>query len=200
MVGWLAKKAQNSRVYMCIKEVKWTLESADAIQRAMILALAQLLRGQMVKESNFPLQVLNRPLDYDRDELMQAYDGFEDIRNQNNQLLETTKKNMRRFGANLPQFSIDHAVNVGKSVEFWMSTLGAGVCPERRDDVREIWSYLASSYSHLPEAIVALRKVEELTAEMTGSEDYEMFDLIDEDWLRFCRFFPEAFSRELRLD
>ena len=29
MLGWLAKKGENPRIYMCIKEIKWDLEKAE---------------------------------------------------------------------------------------------------------------------------------------------------------------------------
>ena len=40
MAGWLAKKMQNSIVYMCIKEVNWELETTGKGHHANILALA----------------------------------------------------------------------------------------------------------------------------------------------------------------
>lgn len=198
MVGWFAKKAQNSRVYMCIKEVKWTLEAADPVKRATILALAQLLRGQVVNETDFPADTFSRPLDYSRDELMRVYEGFENIRNQNNFQIDAAQKNMRRLGMELPQFSVDHAKNTGRSIELWMCTIGAGICPERRDDVRLIWSYLAQSYSFVPDAIAGLRRVERQTTEMTGFVDQGMFSVTNEDWMECCQFFPDAFFKELR--
>ena len=44
MFGWLQKKSENARVHMCVKELKWDLESASPLRRAKILAMAQLLR------------------------------------------------------------------------------------------------------------------------------------------------------------
>ncbi|MCH7777634.1 MAG: hypothetical protein IH878_14020 [Gemmatimonadetes bacterium] len=201
MLGWLAKKGESSRVYMCIKTVKWDLETGSAVKRATVLALAQLLRAEMLAQSGIPMDVLDRPLDYSRNDLLSFYDLLETARNQNTMQIEATKKNMRHLGMELPQFAVDHAKTTGQGLEVWMCTLGAGIVPERRDDVRTIWSYLAGSLDHVGEAISHLREVEQQTAAMTGIEDTGMFSVIDtNDWTEQCGFVPSVFSKELHLD
>jgi hypothetical protein len=197
MLGWLAKRAENSRVYMCIKEAKWELEAATIVKRATILALAQLLRGQMVAHTDFPRDVLNRPLDYPRDQLLEVYKIFETIRNQNALSINATKESLRRVGLGLPQFSEDHAKNTGRGIEVWMCTVGAGICPDRREDVRSIWRYLSGATPQLGDAISQLREVEYKTMEMTGSSSDQMFGLSDREWSDFCRFVPEAFAKNI---
>jgi hypothetical protein len=184
---------------MCIKEVKWTLEMGDPLKRATIFALAQMFRAQMFDEESLPADLLHQPFNYSRDQLMKIYEILETIRNQNTLQIEATKRGMRNVGMELPQFSIDHAKNAGRSLEVWMATIGVGVCPERRDDVRLIWSYLNGSRDQLPDAISSLRKIEEKTAVMTGSSA-DMFNLRNEEWLDICNFLPEAFVKERRLD
>lgn len=133
MLGWLAKKGQQSRVYMCIKEVKWDLESADAVRRAMIVAMATIIRVDVIEGSGLPQEVLNRPLDYSRDDLMRFYVQLEDIRNANNLQIQNVQKMMRRFGTELPDFAIEHAKLTGRALEVWMCTIGAGIAVDRRD-------------------------------------------------------------------
>jgi hypothetical protein len=198
MVGWLAKKAQNSRVYMCIKEVKWELETATPLRQATILALAQYFRGRMLREMDVPDAMLDKPLDYSRSDLWSIYDILETLRNQNTLQLDATIKNARRIGMELPQFSIDHAKATSRALEVWMATLGAGIVPDRRDDVRAIWSHLSGSLEHVEEAIIQLRTVEQRTSEMTGMPAEEMFAEINpNDWLAYCRFVPSALSSGL---
>ena len=98
MLGWLASKGQNSRVYMCIKEVKWELETADAVKRATVLAVAQFLRDEALSAAEISMDVLDRPLDYRRDDLMGFYEQLETIRNHNGVQIEAIKRNMRRLG------------------------------------------------------------------------------------------------------
>ena len=81
-----------------------------------------------------------------------------------------------------------------------MSTLGAGIVTDRRDDVRAIWAYLAGSFAHIDEAILHLRRVEEKMAAMTGVHDLVIFAMIDtRKWDNLCRFVPSAFVKELNL-
>jgi hypothetical protein len=198
MVGWLAKKAQNSRVYMCIKEVKWELETATPLKQATILALAQFIRGGMLEEVNVPHAMLDKPLDYSRRDLWSIYDVLETLRNHNTLQLDATIKNARRVGMELPQFSIDHAKATSRALEVWMATIGAGIVPDRRDDVRAIWTHLTGSYDHVGEAIIHLQNVEQRTSEMAGAPAEGMFAQIDpNDWREICRFVPSALKSEL---
>jgi hypothetical protein len=78
--------------------------------------------------------------------------------------------------------------NAQRGLEIWMCTLGAGIVPKCRDDVRLIWSYLVGSMSSLPVAIQELRSIERRTTEMTGQASTEMFgNITTEQWMEFCR-------------
>ncbi|CAD5265873.1 hypothetical protein BOSE62_30244 [Bosea sp. 62] len=55
MLGWLAKKSENARVYMCVKEVLWDLEKADGLRRATLLMLAQWFRLTMTDDGGCPI-------------------------------------------------------------------------------------------------------------------------------------------------
>jgi len=118
MLGWLVKKGQNSRVFMCIKEVKWELEAGSPLKRATILALAQIFRSDMFSELGDSQDVLDCPFDYSRADLMQFYEMLEDIRNQSTMQIEATQKNMKQFGMELPDFAVDHAKHVIKGLKY----------------------------------------------------------------------------------
>ena len=198
MAGWIAKKMQNSRVLMCIKEVKWELEAGDKMHRATILALTHFLREGMFDEDGFPEDMLDRPLDYSRDDLFQIYEGMENIRNGNTLQIEQTKKNMKNFGMNLPEFSIQHAKNMNKAIEVLMCTIGAGLTTDRRDDVRDIWKYLSGSREHIKQAIMGIKEFEVKTAEATGVPSEGMFaNRPIEEWVVACEFVPSIFVKEL---
>jgi hypothetical protein len=198
MLQWLAKKGENARVSMCIKEVKWELETADATKRAMILAVAQHFRVKFTEADNFLAGIIDRPLDFSRSDVMRWYDAFEAIRNNNALQFDATRKNMRRLvGMELPQLMVDHAKMVDRGVEVWMCTLGAGVAPDRRDEVRAIWSYLAGAFDNLPQALARLKAVAEQFATVTGADTSNMFDLDLDDvdaWRSFCRYTPAVFA------
>ena len=79
MPGWLFKKVQNARVYMCIKEVKRYLEMADTIRRAAIIVVAQLTRCEALDDAHIPAHAFDHPLDYPRDNLFRFYEMFETV-------------------------------------------------------------------------------------------------------------------------
>jgi hypothetical protein len=216
MLGWLKTKMQNSRVFVCVKDIKFVLENADQKRRAVILALASWFRMTTLADEHNALQGLDRPLDYGRDELMRFYGILEDIRNLSIVQFEALKRNVPKDAAamrrnadsiglrfegpsELPQFAIDHAKNAQRGLEIWMCTLGAGIVPKCRDDVRLIWSYLVGSMSSLPVAIQELRSIERRTTEMTGQASTEMFgNITTEQWMEFCRYVPSSFANSLR--
>jgi len=201
--GKLATKAENARVYMCIKEVKWDLETANPVRRATVLALATFLRTEMLEASGIPCDVLDRPLDYPRDELMRFYTMMEDIRNAGQLQLKQTQKNHSRLsGENLPEFAVEHAKLTGRGMEVWMSTIGAGISTEKRDDVRAIWSKLLRSFDYLEKAIEGIRQVEKRTADMTGMppEDGIFWGLNDVSWIENCRFVRSQFVKTLDIE
>lgn len=190
MLQWIDKKGEDARVYMCIKEIKGELGVADGVQRATIMAMAQLLRQSMFNDTGTE-GVADRPLDYSRSELMQFYGGLESIRNQSAVEIERTKANMLRLGMTLPQFAIDHAKNTSRGLEIWMCTLGAGICPNRREDVRDIWSYLTGSLDYIAVAITNIKEIERRTCEMTGAGP--IFGLSYSEWFGLCEYVPSMF-------
>lgn len=197
MLQWLTNRNHDARVYMCIKEVKWDLETADPIKRAKILACAISLFQEM-RDPEFPLeQLVNRPLDYPRKDLLMIYENLENLRNDCVRQWEHMKKNMGQFGMDLPDFSEQHFKLSRRALEIWMITVGAGIAPNRRDDVREIWKMLTASKSMLEEAIESLFEVEEKTCSLTGQPG-GMFSFINPiGWKEACNFVPEQFSKEL---
>lgn len=197
MFGWLKKKAQDSRVYMCIKEVKWELESGNSVHRAKILAIATILGKEFFRSGEIPIDVVDRPLDYSREDLMGFYEVLENIRNDNTLQIVNMKKMMKKFGMEFPKFAEDHAKQTGRSLEVWMATVGAGIAIDRRDDVREIWKFLTMSKASLDEAISEIVAIENKTMEMTGQEG-GMFSAYDpEEWKDACNFLPAQFTKEL---
>jgi hypothetical protein len=199
MFGWLKKKGQDSRVYMCIKEVKWELESGAPTKRAKILAIASVSGKEFFDSGDIPISVVDRPLDYSREDLMRFYEVLEDIRNNNTLQISHTKKMMRKFGMEFPTFAEEHAKLTGRSLEVWMATVGAGIAIDRRDDVREIWNLLTQSKPSLDEAMDEIVETENKTMEMTGQEE-GMFSGYDrEEWKMACNFLPAQFSKELNI-
>ena len=191
MLGWLGRKNQDARVFMCIKEIKMVLDAEKPVGRAKILAMAQLLRLSIFHEAGIE-GAIDRPLDYSRDELMKLYSGLETVRNNSVVQMNALKKNMQNFGMELPDFSVEHAKITSRGLEVWMCTLGAGIAPNRRDDVRSIWMMLSGSLRDAPEAIANIRAVEQQTSDMTGSG--QMFALSDDEWLELCRYIPSQLS------
>jgi hypothetical protein len=197
MFGWLKKKGQDSRVYMSIKEVKWELESGDSVKQAKILAIASVLGKEFFDSGDIPVDVVDRPLDYSRDDLMRFYESLEDIRNNNTLQISHTKKMMNKMGIGFPRFAEEHAKQTGRALEVWMATVGAGIALDRRDDVREIWKILARSKSSLDEAMDEILAIENKTMEMTGQEGGMFSDYDREEWKVACNFLPAQFSKEL---
>ena len=185
--------------YMCIKEVKWELESSNPVHRAKILAIASILGKEFFRSGEIPIDVVDRPLDYSREDLMGFYEVLENIRNNNTLQIAHTKKMMGKFGMEFPKFAEDHAKQTGRSLEVWMATVGAGIAIDRRDDVREIWKLLTMSKASLDEAIAEIVATENKTMEMTGQEG-GMFSACDpEEWKDACNFLPAQFTKELNV-
>jgi hypothetical protein len=194
MLKWLLRKNEDARIYMCIKEVKWELQAADPLKRATILAMAQLVHETTIDEAI--AHALNHPLDRSREFLIELYRGLEDVRNRCRLELDATKTSMRRFGMELPQFSVEHAKITERGVEVWMCTVGAGISPHLRDEVRQIWAYLVDARGHVELAIEKLRDIERRTCEMTGAAG--MFPpMSDEQWEDLCGYVPTMFRGRL---
>ncbi len=108
MFGWFQKKGENARVYMSTKEVTWEIDGAEQLYRAKILAIASALRDTMFEDGELPSEVLDRPLDFSRAELMQVYGILEDIRNNARSQLEQLKKVAPSVGMEIPEFALEH--------------------------------------------------------------------------------------------
>lgn len=198
MFGWLQKKAENSRVYMVTKEVLWELEAAPMTRRAVILVVAQGLRLVAMEPSGIPRNLLSRPLDYPRTDLTQAYNFVEDARNANTMQLSDMQKTSKRFGIDLPDFMIDHAKAVGRGLDVWLATIGAGIAPDMRDQTRDVWGMLSGSTGSLVDAIREIRTIEQGLAQYGGQPASSMFgDLTNEELVEACYFLPESFQQRL---
>jgi hypothetical protein len=135
MFKWLARKAEDSRVYMCTKEVKGELERATSLKRATILALAQLFRQGPFAEPELR-ELFDRPLDHSREKLLKLYTGLETIRNRNKVQCDRMRANHPHIvGIALPPFMVEQAKATNRGLEVWMCTLGAGLSPHLRNDV-----------------------------------------------------------------
>lgn len=196
-MGWLTKKLQNSRVHMTIKEVKWDLESGGELRQAKLLALSSVLGNEFFEECDIPYDVVNRPLDYSRSDLMRFYEALEDIKIGMTQQLDELKKMSSQVGMQFPKFAQDHAEDTRRALEIWMSTVGAGIVVDRRDDVRDIWKLLRQSKLSLDIVMDDILAVEQKTAEMTGQESFTFALISREDWKHYCDFVPSQFSKEL---
>lgn len=194
MFGWLKTKGENSRVYMCTKEVKWELERGDGIKSAMILALAQFFRVAMLEEIGVPQDMIDRPPIYPRDDLMRIYSAVEGMRNQNRLQLARSKKVSANIGIELPEFVEQHTKNCERALEVWMCTLGTGIQPDIRPDVRLIWQYLSVSPASLEAGVARLFEIEHMIAEMSGTPESMFEGVTAHEWIAECAFVPAMFK------
>tara|TARA_R110002012_G_scaffold260739_2_gene442461 strand:- start:594 stop:1199 length:606 start_codon:yes stop_codon:yes gene_type:complete len=201
MFSWLVKKNQNARVHMCIKEVKWTLETFDPVRRATILVMASGISEDLFdnEDIGIPLDVVNRPLDYSRNDLMGFYEILEDVHNNQALQRQQTKKMLVQMGMEFPEFAEENAKDANTALNIWMVTVGSGIVIDRRDDVRDIWRLLIDSRPFIADAITHILQIQELTAQMTGQEveimDEESVDIMKQ----LSNFCPEQFSKELNI-
>jgi hypothetical protein len=80
MFGWLAKKNEDARVYMCVKEVKWDIEKSDELRRAVILVMAHIQRIGMSEDEDLK-RIIDNPFAFDRRDAVFLYVRLEDLRN-----------------------------------------------------------------------------------------------------------------------
>lgn len=191
-MGWLADRAFDARVAMTTKELLWDIESASALRRAMILALAQLLRTEMFGSPNLPSAVLSQPEDFGRPGIGQYYWNLETVRNNAVAQQETLQRNLPQLGLALPQFTIDHARNTQRALELWMVTLGCAVHSKSRPETIKCWNLLRGAFDELPAAIDELERIETLNAEAAGQHGNNAgFASIDRSqWIEWCRYVP----------
>lgn len=200
MAGWLINKMQDSRIYACIKEVMWDLQTSDQVRKAKILAVASVLRHEFTSSGDIPLAIFDKPLDYSREDLMKFYGILEDIRNMNTVQLEQLKKGMQSMGTVLPEFAEKHIRLTGRALEVWMCTLGVGIATGRRDNVREIWRQLSQSKPHLDQAFAEIVQTELTNDKLTGSNTALFSTLDAREWKQWCDFSPSQFKKKLDLE
>ena len=195
MFDWLKKKSENARVYMCVKELKWDLETASPIRRAKVLAMAQLLRIGFVDIPSFK-DAIENPLEYPREQMAYMYGTLENMRNSAAMQIPQMKKNsIQILGAELPEEMIDHVKLTNRATEVWMTLFGCGLAPDVREDVRQIWTYMLSSKNHLTSAMSDLRDMAKRQKRFTGENIFE--DVYDDEWIELCEFIPKQFSKSL---
>ena len=198
VLNWLKKKGQDARVYGCIQELRWELESYDQITRAKIFATAGVVRNEFFSGKGTPFnEVVGRPLDYTRDVLISLYETLEDIRNNNTLQIQDARERGARLEMELPDFVEEHAKIAGRALEVWMSTIGAGIGAGRRDDVRAIWSMLVQSSPYLDQAMDSILETEQMTTQMTGQNGVDVFSKYGRDeWKKLCQFLPSRLVKE----
>jgi len=198
-MGWLISKLQNSRVRMTIKEVKWDLESGGERRQAKILALSSVLGKEFFGSCGIPQDVVDRPLDYSRSDLIRFYEDLEDIKIGMTRQLDVVKKSSSSMGLMFPKFAQDHAEDTRRALEVWMVTVGAGIVVDRRDDVRDIWRMLSRSKASLDIVMDEIVAVEQKSSEMTGEQCMTFSSISRENWKTSCDFMPTQFSKDLHI-
>ena len=196
MFGWLKKKGQDSRVQMCIKEVRLALEMMDSVKRAKVLAIASLLRNEFFSTGQFPKGVVDRPLEYSREDLMRVYYALEDIRNGQKIEMARIKQLVGKSGMEYPAFAEELWKMCVRGFEVWMATVGAGIVADRRDDVREIWKLLIQSKPLLDKAMNAIVATEQEIIASLGQEGEMFSNCTREEWKVACDFLPSEFSKD----
>lgn len=198
MLKWFLKKGQNARVVMCIKALLWELEAAEPVKRAKFLALAHVILQDFLDNVGIPFDVFDKPLDYTRDDLMRFYENLEDARISAESQRDQLSKSL---GESFPKFALEHAINMNRALEIWMVTIGIGIVPERRDDVRKVWLMLTQSKPYLDDAIDEILKMEAGTAAILGSMYTTFFSNLDvTEWKNKCEFIPSQLMKELYFD
>lgn len=197
MFGWLAKKSENARIYMCVKDLKWNLEGSSGVDRAQLLAIAVVLGDQFFGEDTFPKRVADRPLDFPKDQLLRVYEVLEEVRNHNEMELSSTKKRLAQVGMTFPEGAEEHAKRTARALEVWMATVASGIVTERRDEVRSIWKLLHTSKPHLGEAFENIVDTEKQIMSFTGQDDWLFTSLDRQQWRDMCSYVPSQFQSEL---
>ena len=101
---------------MCVKELKWDLETASPLRRAKILAMAQILRIGFQDMPSFEDAVEN-PIDYPRNEIAYMYTSMENMRNSASIQVSQLKKNAVQMGFPLPEDMEEHVKLTNRSIE-----------------------------------------------------------------------------------
>jgi len=198
MLKWFLKKGQNARVVMCIKTLLWELEAAEPAKRAKFLALAHVILQDFLDNIEIPFDVFDKPLDFSRDDLMRFFEFLEGARISAESQRDQLSKSL---GESFPDFALEHAINTNRALEIWMVTIGVGIVPERRDEVRKVWQMLTQSKPYLDDAIDEILKMEADTAAILGSMHTAFFSHLDvTEWKTKCEFIPSQLMKELYFD
>lgn len=147
-------------------------------------------------EADLDLDVLDRPFDFDRDSLMAEYEMLEIARNGMVSLFEANKKeSLRLYGRDLMKRITEHNRLTRRSIEVWMCSLGVAIVPDRRDDVRQIWSYLTNSRDKLDEAIQQIEKLDDEVALASPLGDSFLPHMSEGEWRELCDDMPSYFAK-----
>ena len=189
----LNHQEQDARVHLCIKEMKQELDANEPLQRAQVLAMSSLLGTELFDSGQIPIDVMDRPMDYCREELLQFYELLEDRSNNHFDLIFQTKNMMGELGMQLPAFAEVHARDIGRSLNIWMATLGAGIAPDLEDDVREIWTLLVQSKANLDQAMDNILDTESKAMKLSEPQKRWFSDADRSTWKIACHFRPTQF-------
>ena len=132
-------------------------------------------------------------MDYCREELLQFYELLEDRSNNHFDLIFQTKNMMGELGMQLPAFAEVHARDIGRSLNIWMATLGAGIAPDLEDDVREIWTLLVQSKENLDQAMDNILDTESKAMKLSEPQKRWFSDADRSTWKIACHFRPTQF-------
>ena len=193
MMNLLNHQEQDARVHLCIKEMKQELDANEPLQRAQVLAMSSLLGTELFDSGQIPIDVMDRPMDYCREELLQFYELLEDRSNNHFDLIFQTKNMMGELGMQLPAFAEVHARDIGRSLNIWMATLGAGIAPDLEDDVREIWILLVQSKANLDQAMDNILDTESKAMKLSEPQRRWFSDADRSTWKIACHFRPTQF-------
>ena len=196
MFDWLKKKSENVRVNMCVKELKWDLETASPLRRAKILAMSQILRIGFADMPSFE-DAIENPFDYPREEMSLMYTQMENMRNSASIQVSQLKKQFTNMGISPPPDMEDHVKLTNRAIEVWMTLFGCGLAPDVRDDVRQIWMFMMQSKNVLQDAMTDLREMSARQAKFTGQDIFDNSMPSDYDWMQLCDFIPKQFTKTL---
>lgn len=184
----------KSKIFMCIKDLKWAIEAMPNVDRAYILAMTTALKITMIRDLLIDLgvseDILKYPNNYSDKELYNFYTEFEKIRNQSTTQRELTEKNLKKMGMPMPEYAKGHAIATERALEVWMCTLAIGIIDDNNGDIKKIWKMLSGSSGLIDSSIDKIIHHSDKTEEDTGIRD-GIFDNISRDeWIRESLVLP----------
>lgn len=194
MKSWLYNIENKMRVSISVKDLKWDLQASSSKQRAEILVLAQYLRCVVLEQEGIDQSVLDKTLDFTREELIKQFEVIEHIRDQARSHLLMTIKKIHRSGDQLLYSNNKHIQNTLCALELWLCTIGAGFIPEKREDISYIWLVLTGSHCYHEQAISCMLKTQ--IGNLIGVPRAGKFDKLNaSEWLSQCDFVPSPFDQ-----